>query len=126
MLDIADWLIEAGALDNCRAVLTGYLPSPAHVDAAAQIIAKLKAVRPQMFYCCDPICGDNGALYLPPEVAAGLADRAREEAPQLVLEELGGALEHAPVTAVQVAREDPSQQQVGVVEHVDVVRHDGL
>lgn len=75
MLDIADWLIEAGALDNCRAVLTGYLPSPAHVDAAAQIIAKLKAVRPQMFYCCDPICGDNGALYLPPEVAAGLADR---------------------------------------------------
>ena len=28
-----------------------------------------------MFYCCDPICGDNGALYLPQEVAAGLADR---------------------------------------------------
>lgn len=75
MLEVADWLITAGALDDCRAVLTGYLPSPAHVDAAAQIIAKIKAVRPDMFYCCDPICGDNGALYLPREVAAGIKDR---------------------------------------------------
>ena len=75
MLEVADWLIAAGALDKCRAILTGYLPSPAHIDAAAQIIAKIKAVRPDMFYCCDPICGDNGALYLPQEVAAGLADR---------------------------------------------------
>ena len=75
MMEVADWLIAAGALDTCRAILTGYLPSPAHIDAAAQIIAKIKAVRPDMFYCCDPICGDDGALYLPQEVAAGLADR---------------------------------------------------
>ena len=75
MVEVADWLIAAGALDSCRAILTGYLPSSAHIDAAAQIIAKIKAVRPDMFYCCDPICGDNGALYLPQEVAAGLADR---------------------------------------------------
>lgn len=75
MMEVADWLISAGALDNCRAILTGYLPSPAHIDAAAHIIAKIKAVRPEILYCCDPICGDNGALYLPQDVAAGLQDR---------------------------------------------------
>ncbi|MGB0477974.1 MAG: bifunctional hydroxymethylpyrimidine kinase/phosphomethylpyrimidine kinase [Parvibaculales bacterium] len=75
MLDIADWLLAAGALDDCAAILTGYLPTPAHIDAAAQIIAKIKAVNPQVFYCCDPICGDDGRLYLPEEVMHGLRDR---------------------------------------------------
>ena len=75
MVEIADWLLTAGALDNCAAILTGYLPSAAHIDAAAQIIAKIKAVNPQVFYCCDPICGDDGRLYLPEEVMHGLGDR---------------------------------------------------
>lgn len=73
--EIADWLMEAGALANCRAILTGYLPSAAHIDAAARIIAKLKATQPEIYYCCDPICGDHGALYLPRDVAAGIEDR---------------------------------------------------
>lgn len=75
MSDMADWLLAAGALDDVSAVLTGYLPSPAHIDAAAQIIAKLKARQPEIVYCCDPICGDDGRLYLPPEVMHGLRDR---------------------------------------------------
>lgn len=101
MLDIADWLVEAGALDNCCAVLTGYLPTPAHVDAAAQIIAGLKAVRPDMFYCCDPICGDHDALYLPQEVAAGIKDRLLPLADMATpnLFELGHLSGHTDLTA---------------------------
>ena len=75
MIEIADWLLAAGALDNCAAVLTGYLPSPAHIDAAAQIIAGIKAVKRDVFYCCDPICGDHEKLYLPENVMHGLRDR---------------------------------------------------
>lgn len=75
LINMADWLIDAGALDNCAAVLTGYLPTPGHIDAAAQITAKLKARHPHIIYCCDPICGDAGRLYLPPEVMHGLRDR---------------------------------------------------
>ena len=75
MVEIADWLLAAGALDNCAAILTGYLPSPAHIDAAAQIIAKIKAVKADVLYCCDPICGDHERLYLPPEIMHGLRDR---------------------------------------------------
>lgn len=75
MRDMGEWLIDAGALDTCRAVLTGYLPSPAHIDVAAQLTARLKAKNPDILYCCDPICGDHGRLYLPPEVMHGLRDR---------------------------------------------------
>ncbi len=75
MRDMADWLIDAGALDNCAAILTGYLPSAAHIDVAAALTAKLKASNPDIIYCCDPICGDDGRLYLPPEVMHGLRDR---------------------------------------------------
>ena len=75
LLELADWLMDAGALDNCAAILTGYLPSAAHIDVAAKIAARLKARNPNMIYCCDPICGDEGRLYLPPEVMHGLRDR---------------------------------------------------
>lgn len=75
MIEIADWLLAAGALDNCAAILTGYLPSPAHIDAAARIIAKIKATKTDVFYCCDPICGDHEKLYLPTDVMHGLRDR---------------------------------------------------
>lgn len=74
MLAAADWLQQAGALDDCAAVLTGYLPTPAHVDAAAHIVKNLKSARPGMTYCCDPICGDHGRLYLPEAVLDGLRD----------------------------------------------------
>lgn len=74
MRDMADWLINAGALDDCAAVITGYLPSLAHIDAAAQIIHQLKARAPDIIYCCDPVCGDDGRLYLPESVVDGLRD----------------------------------------------------
>ena len=72
MLEMVDWLLEAGALENCAAIVTGYLPSPEHVQAAAQIIRQVKSLNPDMVYACDPICGDNGRLYLPEAVVDGL------------------------------------------------------
>ena len=37
MLAAADWLLAAGALDDCAAVITGYLPSTAHIAAARRL-----------------------------------------------------------------------------------------
>ena len=45
------------------------------LPAAAQIIAGIKAVKRDVFYCCDPICGDHEKLYLPENVMHGLRDR---------------------------------------------------
>lgn len=74
MVEIADWLLAAGALNNCGAILTGYLPSAEHVEAAAQIVSKIKAARPGTLFCCDPICGDHEQLYLPEGVLHALKD----------------------------------------------------
>ena len=72
MLASIDWLLAAGALDNCAAILSGYMPSLEHVKACAAIVDKVKATIPDVIYCCDPICGDHDQLYLPKSVANGL------------------------------------------------------
>lgn len=62
-----------GWLSRIDAVFTGYLPSAAHVSLAAQLIERLKAKRQALFYCCDPILGDNpGGLYVAEEAASAL------------------------------------------------------
>lgn len=74
MLATADWLMAVGALDDCVGVITGYLPSPAHIEAAGEIVRRMRAKNDTLYYCCDPICGDDGALYLPQENVTALRD----------------------------------------------------
>ena len=70
--EFADWLLSAGAFDRLAGVLTGYMPSVEHVEATAGVIDMLRAQKPGLTVCCDPICGDNDQLYLPREVATAL------------------------------------------------------
>ena len=85
--EFADWLVSAGAFDRLAGVLTGYMPSVEHVEATAGVIDMLRAHKPGLTVCCDPICGDNDQLYLPQEVAAALGEhlmpRASIETPNL-------------------------------------------
>ncbi|MDB2584776.1 bifunctional hydroxymethylpyrimidine kinase/phosphomethylpyrimidine kinase [Alphaproteobacteria bacterium] len=75
ILKTFDWLLKAGALDQVGAIISGYLPTPSHVDAIAKIVTDLRAKNQDVTYCCDPICGDNEELYLPAQVAQGLVDQ---------------------------------------------------
>ncbi len=62
-------LAQNGWLEALDAVLTGYMPSAAHVDVVSREIARLKAARP-LCHLCDPILGDlPGGLYVGTEVA---------------------------------------------------------
>ena len=72
--EFADWLMSAGAFEELAGVLTGYMPSVEHVEATADAIDLLRAQKPDLPVCCDPICGDNERLYLPREVAAALGE----------------------------------------------------
>lgn len=75
MVDAVDangWLAEADAL------ITGYLPSPEHVEVAATLAMRLAAVRgpDQWLYLCDPVIGDEPkGLYVPQPVAIAIRDR---------------------------------------------------
>lgn len=57
------------------AVATGYFATPAQVHAAADLIETLQRARPDLVYCLDPVLGDEGRLYRPPEVLMAIAER---------------------------------------------------
>jgi pyridoxine kinase len=74
---MADALDANGWLAGADALLTGYLPSPAHVAFAAALARRARPSR----LVVDPILGDTpGGLYQPREVARALRDTLVPEA----------------------------------------------
>ncbi len=70
-----DTLSKDGALGQLDGVMTGYLPSVQHVTAAARAIKKIKALRPDITYLCDPVMGDDDkGLYIAEDAAMAIRD----------------------------------------------------
>ena len=66
-------LDDNGWLGETDAVITGYLPSAAHVDFACALIGKVRARRPDALILCDPVIGDwPKGLYIEEEAAAAI------------------------------------------------------
>jgi pyridoxine kinase len=64
-----------GWLADTAAVLTGYLPSAAHVAVARAAVERVQSANPQALYLCDPVFGDEpDGIYLPAETAAAIRD----------------------------------------------------
>ncbi|CAH8529025.1 unnamed protein product [Schistosoma turkestanicum] len=60
--------LKANGLSKYTHVLTGYLASPSSLEAVADIVSDLKKENSNIKYYCDPVLGDNGKLYVPPEL----------------------------------------------------------
>lgn len=72
---VLEAIAENGWLADVDAVLTGYMPSAAHVAAVAGFIDRVRARRPDALVVCDPVLGDlPGGLYVPPAVAEAVRD----------------------------------------------------
>jgi pyridoxine kinase len=74
-----DAMLEAvsanGWLASIDAILTGYLPTPGHVELSARWIAEIKALNPNAIYLCDPILGDEpSGLYIGEDAAGAIRD----------------------------------------------------
>jgi pyridoxine kinase len=67
-----------GWLPEVDAVLTGYLPTRAHVEFAAGVVKRVRAVErnaPRVHYLCDPVLGDDPkGLYIDPDAASAIRD----------------------------------------------------
>jgi pyridoxine kinase len=73
--EMLDALDANGWLADVAAVLTGYLPSVAHVRFAAAAASRVSARNPQAEICCDPVLGDDpGGLYVEAGAAAAMRD----------------------------------------------------
>jgi len=72
---MVDALEANGWLADTAAVITGYLPSPAHVTEARSAVERVRRANPGALYLCDPVFGDEpDGLYLSETTAAAIRD----------------------------------------------------
>jgi pyridoxine kinase len=68
-------LENLGVLKQCSAVLTGYFAANDQVFGVARAIRRMKEMRPDLYYLCDPVLGDDpDGLYVPQPVAQAIRD----------------------------------------------------
>ncbi|MBI3444489.1 MAG: pyridoxal kinase PdxY [Magnetospirillum sp.] len=64
---VVEGLSEAGLLERCGAVLSGYLGQAATGAVLADAVGRIKAHHSEAIYLCDPVMGDDGTgLYVDP------------------------------------------------------------
>ncbi|CAN1160827.1 Pyridoxal kinase [Linum perenne] len=51
-------------------LLTGYIGSVSFLNTVLEVVNKLRTINPKLIYVCDPVMGDEGKLYVPPDLVA--------------------------------------------------------
>mmetsp|Transcript_2941 Transcript_2941/g.6817 ORF Transcript_2941/g.6817 Transcript_2941/m.6817 type:complete len:310 (-) Transcript_2941:139-1068(-) len=72
---ILEGLNRNGLLQGIDHLLTGYIGSESFLRAVLEVLKTLRSSNEGCRYVCDPVLGDNGKFYCPPE----LVDIYREE-----------------------------------------------
>lgn len=71
-----DALAANGWLGEVDTIVSGYLPSAAHVAFVADAVMDVRRLRPGARYVCDPVIGDDPkGLYVDADAAAAIRDR---------------------------------------------------
>ncbi len=106
---------QSGWLKDIDAILTGYLPTVEHVQAAAAIVGRVRKANPKCIYVCDPVLGDDpGGLYIEARAATALRDALMPLSTTLTpnrfeLSWLSGLPVNNPIDAVAACRSLASQ-----------------
>jgi len=72
--DIAAGIERRGAFAHCDAVLSGYMGDESVAGAILDTVARVRAANPAALYCCDPVIGDAGRVYVRDAIPGLLAD----------------------------------------------------
>ncbi|KAM7516359.1 hypothetical protein LguiA_005942 [Lonicera macranthoides] len=51
-------------------LLTGYIGSVSFLNTVLEVVNRLRSINPKLMYVCDPVMGDEGKLYVPPELVS--------------------------------------------------------
>ncbi|KAG9271682.1 pyridoxal (pyridoxine, vitamin B6) kinase a [Astyanax mexicanus] len=57
--------IKLNKVNHYDYVLTGYTRDVSFLESVVDIVEELKGANPSLVYVCDPVMGDNGAMYVP-------------------------------------------------------------
>jgi pyridoxine kinase len=104
--DLVRGMAGIGVLGRCDAVLSGYMGEAEVGAAILDAVRAVRAANPAALYCCDPVMGDAGRLYVRPGIPELIADQAVPAADlltpnQFELERLAG---HPCGSAAEVRR----------------------
>lgn len=66
---------EKGFLSEIDAVVSGYLAGAGQAEAVAALVGQVKAANSKALYLCDPILGDDGAIYVSGDVAQAVREQ---------------------------------------------------
>ena len=67
--ELVTGLEERNVLNNCEAVLSGYLGDASVGKSIIEAVNKVKSYNPNAVYCCDPVMGDIGrGFYVKPDI----------------------------------------------------------
>lgn len=125
----ADWfagwlddLVQRGALKHLKAVLCGYLGSPAQAEALAQWLENQARLQSGWAAVIDPVIGDHDAgVYVPPELVACYRERLLPLAVGATPNDFElAALTGLPVTDTRSAIRAASQLLTGRLQWVAV------
>ena len=56
-------------------IVSGYFASVEQVHAVASLVARVKSLRPDALYLCDPVIGDDDGLYVDAAIAGEIRDQ---------------------------------------------------
>jgi pyridoxine kinase len=74
--EVVAGLEELGVLGGCAGVLSGYVGDAGIGAAILDAVARVKRANPAALYCCDPVIGDNGGVYVREGIPEFLRERA--------------------------------------------------
>src|SRR5262245_95047 len=74
--EVVAGVADRGVLTACDGVLSGYVGAVETGEAILDAVAAVKAANPKARYCCDPVIGDAGRVYVRDGIAALMRDRA--------------------------------------------------
>ncbi len=72
--DLIAGIERRGVFAACDAILSGYMGDASVAEAVLDAVARVRAANPAALYCCDPVIGDGGRVYV------------REPIPRLIAE----------------------------------------
>ena len=53
-----------GVIGQCDGILSGYLGEPETAEVLGDAVKRFKQQNPELLYCCDPVMGDDGRVYV--------------------------------------------------------------
>lgn len=110
LMRMVDALEANGWLGEIDTVLSGYLPSAAHVEFVAATVARVRLVQAGCRYLCDPVLGDDPkGLYIDNDAADGIRRQLLPLADIILpnrfeLDWLAGIPVRSPAEALSAAR----------------------